>query len=357
MLVIDGKAIVGNLDRNYKDKDPLFIAIADKLKEIDKRFARYDIIKLKLAAKYRYKDIVTGDFEEKGPSFITFKATAKFGGQTRSVIYAETSEIVEGKEKYFPNNESFKGSMTFTVNDTEKLLFYLLFEPRIKSGMIVLEDLEQDATNIATTRMLNVDLQFYLYSDASPLTEERLKIIALNWAINPDKCQTLDILKNRIFEAVMTEEGRTGKAIAQFKEQTTHLSDEVKAISVVSQAVYRKLIEFNQNDSQWQYKGDKLNPILKIPMNERSNEMGLRKKLASFMIAGDTLYKLREMLGEEEAEPVDKTDVDIIYDSKTEWDSVPYLKLKQALRGKQIKVSNSAKQPELVELCRNAYSE
>lgn len=356
MIIIDKEII--KQERNPKTDDALLIAIGKQLKEIDGWFNRPNsVVKLKWHPRYVYRNPVTGVKEEKAMSSIGFEAVIKIGGKNRHVIYAEREENSEGtKPIYSPRSESFTGHAVFTENDTERLLWYLMFEPRVKNGVIVREDLSNDAEKLATKRKQSVDLQFYLYSDASPLDDARLRVIARNWAIDDSKFDTIDMLKNRLFDAIQTEEGRTEKAIAEFKEQVSSFSDEIKAVSVVAQGVYKKVIEFDHNASQWQWKGDKDNPILKINPNDRGNDILLRKRLAQFLIASEKLYLLKEAIGDTD-EDVEETSIDIRFDKHTQWDKLKWPILKKALREAGVKFKNTDTQPTLIEMCQKTYAD
>jgi len=356
MIIIDKEII--KQERNPKTEDALLIAIGKQLKEIDGWFNRPgSVVKLKWNSRYVYRNPVTGVKEEKAMSSIGFEAVIKIGGKNRHVIYAEREENSEGtKPIYSPRNESFTGHMVFTENDTERLLWYLMFEPRVKNGVIVREDLETDGKKLAVTRGQSASLLFYLYDDSSPLDDERLKVIALNFGIDPEKFRTIDMLKNRVYEIVQTEEGRSpGKAIAEFKEYTKNLSDEVKAVALVSRGVFKKILKFDHEKSAWFWAGDTEEPILRIPVNDRGDEMGIRKRLASFLIASKKLFMLQEALGESEEEDLSETSIDVKLDKFTDFEKLSWVELKRALKKGNVPFDKTDKMPKLIELCKEAF--
>jgi len=358
MIIVDKEII--KQERNPKTEDALLIAIGKQLKEIDGWFNRPgSVVKLKWNARYVTRNPITGVKEEKAMSAIGFETVIKIGGKNRHVIYAEREEYSDGlKPVYSPRNEFFTGNMVFTENDTERLLWYLMFEPRVKNGTIVREDVESDAVKLAQKRKQSADLEFYLYSDSSPVDEARLKVIAYNWGIDADKFSTVDLLKNKLYDQILTEEGRKpGVAIAEFKKQTQNLTDEVKAISLVSQSVYKKIIEFNHEDSAWYWKGDKEDPILRIPVNDRGDEMGIRKRLASFLIASKKLYLLQEALGITEDEDLGKTSIDVKFDKHTDWEKLSWVEVKRGLKAAEVKFPRDAKMPELIALAKDTYKD
>ena len=355
MIIIDKEII--KQERNPKTDDALLLAIGKQLKEIDGWFNRPgSVVKLKWNPRYIYRDKITGAVEQKSMSAIGFNTTVKIAGKTRHVIYAETEENVDNNPVYSPKNELFQGNSVFTENDTERLLWYLMFEPRVKNGTIVREDLETDAQKLALKRKQSADLEFYLYSDSSPLDDERLKVISLNFGIDPNKFSTIDLLKNRLYDIVQTEEGRSpGKAIAEFKEYTKNLSDEVKAVALVSRGVFKKILKFDHEKSAWFWAGDTEEPILRIPVNERSDEMGIRKLLASFLIASKKLFMLQEALGESEEEDLSETSIDIKLDRYTDFEKLSWVELKRALKKGNVPFDKTDKMPKLIELCKEAF--
>lgn len=355
MIIIDKEII--KQERNPKTDDALLIAIGKQLKEIDGWFNRPgSVVKLKWNSRYVTRDKISGAVEQKSMSAIGFNTTVKIAGKTRHVIYAETEENVDNNPVYSPKNESFTGHAVFTENDTERLLWYLMFEPRVKNGVIVREDLETDGKKLAVTRGQSASLLFYLYDDASPLDDARLKIIALNFGIDVDKFATIDLLKNHLYDTVLTQEGRSpGKAIAEFKEYTKNLSDEVKAVALVSRGVFKKIIEFNHEQSAWFWKGDKEEPILRIPINDRGDEMGIRKRLASFLIASKKLFMLQEALGESEEEDLSETSIDVKLDKFTDFEKLSWVELKRALKKGNVAFDKTDKMPKLIELCKEAF--
>ena len=356
MIIIDKEII--KQERNPKTEDALLIAIGKQLKEIDGWFNRPNsVVKLKWNPKFVYRDPIKGTTEQKSMSAIGFNTTVKIAGKTRHVIYAETEENVDNNPVYSPKNELFRGNSVFTENDTERLLWYLMFEPRVKNGVIVREDIETDGKKLAVTRGQSASLLFYLYDDSSPLDDERLKVIALNFGIDPDKFRTIDMLKNRLYEIVQTEEGRSpGKAIAEFKEYTKNLSDEVKAVALVSRGVFKKIIEFNHEQSAWFWKGD-TEPIVRIPVNDRGDEMGIRKRLASFLIASKKLFMLQEALSESEEEDLSETSIDVKFDRFTDWDKLTWVEVKRGLKAAGVKFARDAKMPELIALAKETYKD
>ena len=357
MIVIDYDPKI-KISRDYKGTDELLLAFAKKLKEIDAHFFRYPTMRLKWADKYLNIDPVTKKKEPKSMAAIGFEAQVKIGGSDRVVIYAETSRTKDGETTYSPRNEIFDGTKIFTQNETEKLAFYLLCSSHLKQGMIVVEDIENDAVKIAEKRKQSADLEFFIYSDASPMSEERLKVIAYNFGIDVEKFKTPELLKNVLHDRILTEEGRKpGTAIVEFKKQVMNLTDEVKAISIVSQGVYKKVIKFNHPDSQWEWTNTPDVPILKVPVNDRGDEMLLRKRLASFLLASEKLYLLKEALGVSDEEDVESTSVDLVFDKYTDWTKLKWNILKKALKAKGIKFELSDKMPRLIELCEQAYKD
>jgi hypothetical protein len=223
--------------------------------------------------------------------------------------------------------------------------------------MMLIENIEEDATKLAVTRGQNADLLFYIYSDASPLDEARMRVIAYNWGIDITKFATLELLKNQLYNTITTEEGRKpGVAIAEFKKQTMGLTDEMKAVSLVSQGIYKKIIGFNHAESAWFWKGDTTDPILRVNINDRGDEMQLRKRLAQFLIVTKKLYQLQDALGVTDDEDLSETSIDIKLDKFTDFEKLSWVELKRALKKGNVAFNKTDKMPELIKLCKEAFA-
>lgn len=357
MIIIDEDRLKLSDLKNYKGDDDLLISFKRKLKEVEDHFSRYPAFRLKWAEKFENFNPETKKKEPKSCAIVLFRSELNIGGSNRTAIYY-TSDTKDGNgtPNYMPHYELFDGNMIFTQNDTERLVWYLVCEPHLRQGMIVAENIEKDAQKIAVTRGQNADLLFFIYSDASPLDEARVKSIAYMWGIDITKFQTLELLKNQLYNTVLSEEGRKpGFAIAEFKKQTVGLSDEMKALSIVVQGVYKKVIEFNHAESAWFWKGDTSDPILKIPVNDRGDEMAIRKRLANFLIVSEKLYLLKEALNITDDEDLEATSVDLKFDKYTDFSTVKFQHLKKALREIDAPFEKTDKQDKLIERCREAY--
>ena len=359
MIIVDEERLKLADLKTYKGDDDLMLAFKAKLKEVEDHFARYNSFKIKWADKYmNYTDSTKKKGEPRPCAIILFRSEMSIGGSSRVVIYYK-SDIKDsnGVPNYAPHYELFEGgSMIFTRNDTEKLVWYLVCEPHIRQGMIIPENIEKEAEVLAKTRGQNSDLLFYIYSDASPLDYARLSAIAYQWNINVEKFATPELLRNQLYNMILSEEGRRpGQAIAEFKKQTVGLTDEMKAISLVSQGVYKKIIEFNHAESAWFWKGDTTEPVLRIPVNERADEMQIRKRLGSFLIASKKLYLLQEALGIAEDEDLNETSIDIKLDKFTDFEKLSWVELKRALKKGNVPFDKTDKMPKLIELCKEAF--
>jgi hypothetical protein len=354
MIDIDGERV--KLDAKYKGTDELLVAFAKALTQINNHFDRYPSFRLKWAEKYTNKNKATGKLEPKAAAIVRFESEINIGMGNHVVNYYENKRVKDNETIYVPHSELFDGNMIFTRKDTERLAYYLVCEPRLKSGMMLIENIEEDATKLAVTRGQNADLLFYIYSDASPLDEARMRVIAYNWGIDITKFATLELLKNQLYNTITTEEGRKpGVAIAEFKKQTMGLTDEMKAVSLVSQGIYKKIIGFNHAESAWFWKGDTTDPILRVNINDRGDEMQLRKRLAQFLIVTKKLYQLQDALGVTDDEDLSETSIDIKLDKFTDFEKLSWVELKRALKKGNVAFDKTDKMPRLIELCKEAF--
>ena len=360
MIAIDEERVKLQDLRDYKGTDDLLVAFKNAYKEVENHFKRYPAFRLKWSEKYMNIDKITKKPEPKSAAIILFRAEVNIGGTTHTVVYY-TSDLKspDGVPSYAPHHELFEGgSMIFSKNDTERLLWYLVCESHVRQGMIIPENIEQEATKLATKRGQDASLLFYIYDVASPLDDARMRAIAYQWNIDATKFATPELLKNQLYNSILSEEGRRpGQAIAEFKKQTMGLSDEMKAVSIVSQGVFKKIIEFNHAESAWFWKGDTQSPILTIPINDRGDEIQIRKRLASFLIASKKLHLLQESLGITEDEDLNETSIDVKFDKFTKWEELSWVEVKRGLKIAGVKYPRDTKMPELIALAKETYKD
>ncbi len=206
MLFIDNERIKLEDIKSYKGKDNVMNHLKEKLEELEtKFFSKQGFIRFRWKPSLIRLNVKSGLKE--GPKFISIKMAESLRGEEGDVmvVYAESSKMVKQEIRYKPVILKFRKALVLGKTRKELALYLYAVSGIIKSGVkVIFEDFDKDNEVIATKRAENSALEYYIYNEDSPLAqdEERLRSMALSWAVTDSEAISLPTLKNKLYEAV-----------------------------------------------------------------------------------------------------------------------------------------------------------
>jgi hypothetical protein len=206
MLFIDNERIKLEDIRTYKGKDSVINHLKENLEELETRFFdRAGFIRFRW--KKSLVKVNTRSGLKEGPKFISIRMaeSVRTDGGDVMVTYAETSKMVGMEVKYKPSYLGFRKTLILGKNKKELALYLYAVSGIIKAASkVVIDDPEKENEVLAKKRAENSALEYYIYNEDSPLSqdEDRLRSMALSWAVADSDTIALPTLKNKLYEAV-----------------------------------------------------------------------------------------------------------------------------------------------------------
>lgn len=195
--------------------------------------------------------------EGKRGVFVPFTAMQNNSQGTNTVTYCESAIKHQNTTRYEPKGEWFKGTKILGINDIELAIYYSLFCPYVKSGLIVIENRDAEASERAKAHKKMAQYSWHLYHESSPLYEdvERLTEIAKAFGVPNTSGMALDTLKEAINNAVTVREASHQDGIQLFERYFKGEDWLMKPKSDIQTAIDMGELRLDFQTSAWKTKG------------------------------------------------------------------------------------------------------
>lgn len=253
MFYINEEKLV--LSKAAKSDSLIAQSIAAKLAELQKTLEkkpmrlkwREGIMKVNRKSKLK---------EGKRGVFVPFTATKNNSQGTNVVTYCESAIKHQNANRYEPKGEWFKGSRVLGINDIELAIYYSLFCPYVKSGLIVIENRDAEATERANARKRMAQYSWHLYHESSPLYEDIAKLteIARAFGVPNTEGMELDTLKEAIHNAVTVREASHQDGIQLFERYIKGEDRLMKPKSDIQSAIDAGELRLDFQSAAWRTK-------------------------------------------------------------------------------------------------------
>jgi len=282
--------------------------IADKRKELE------PILKKKGMRLNWKKGVMTINAlqkikEGKKGVFTPFKFTVNNSQGTNTVVFCETAtKDAVGNMTYYPKGEWFKGSKTLGINDMEAAIYYSLLCPYVKSGLIVIENKEAEAREVADARNAVSKYMYYLYNETSPIYDDTEKLISIAKAFGIGKSEDMNpaVLRNAIYDAIITREATSKDGVKFFENILGGTDQTLKPLADIQTLLDAKELYIDNNDFSWKFKGG--TKFLALNPTDVQNTLAAKNKLANHLLANATAYEtVNSILGSLSGEKVTVT--------------------------------------------------
>lgn len=219
------------------------------------------------------------------PSYtISTKGSIIREGMSETWVYTKNRpNMVDGELKFSTRSILITNGELYLdpVRETDKIYFLIYVSNLLKIGF-GLEDLEQEAEKVITEISAESALNFYLFSEMSPLLEQpqKLRDIASSWNIPNAQQLGMNQLKLRLKD-VVTESNRnvdiTKRGITEFVDEVRGNGNTItKFRALMQKAIDKKVIAFNAQQNAWFWLDsatgeytDYIVPVLPVQLNEK----------------------------------------------------------------------------------------
>lgn len=194
--------------------------------------------------------------EGKRGVYVPFTATRNNAQGTNVVTYCESATKTKDATKYEPKGEWFKGSKVIGVNDIELAIYYSLFCPYVKNGLIVIENRDAEARDRADAHKKMAQYSWHLYHEGSPLYSDKDKLfeIARAFGVPNTEGMELDTVKEAINSAVTIREASHKDGLALFNRYIKGEDWLMKPKSDIQSAIDLGELRLDFQNSAWKTK-------------------------------------------------------------------------------------------------------
>lgn len=187
-------------------------------------------------------------------------------GETGSETWVYTPSPprkVDGNLVFSEKGRMFWHGKKLMLNKSEAELIFFLSElsPLVKKGRIVLEDKEFEARTQISKKVGALDVEWYVYSEHSPLSvestggEETLRTIASAWGVPGVEALGISEVKVNLVKYIQRSEANrasTGRGYAEFVSET-RVDEYIKLRSIVQRAIDRGAVYLDNGDNTWRF--------------------------------------------------------------------------------------------------------
>jgi hypothetical protein len=230
--------------------------------------------------------------ESKKGVFVPFTVHVNNEEGTNKVVFCDSAtRDAVGNMHYREKGEWFKGSRTLGIEDMELALYYSLFCPYVKSGLIVIENKEAEALETATARQSMAKYLYYLYEETSPIFADKDKLIEIAKAFGIGGADDMDInlMKNAIHDAVVARETHFKDGIKYFEKYIKGEDEMLKPLADVQTLIDMNEIYIDHQDFSWKLKGG--NKFMALSPTDVQNVQEAKKRLANYLVANPDKYE------------------------------------------------------------------
>ena len=171
------------------------------------------------------------------------------------------------------NHFGIEDPYMFYEDDAELVWFLQNHCPQVKSGKVYFEDFDEVAKKEANELTENIDIQYAIYSNKSPIAKNLglLRDVADAFGVEGVKKLTKFELKNALYKSIVEGEKANSKYVNLKKfEELTDNEAKMRAAQIVRKAINNGELKFKKADNTWySYAGGEyLEPLLKVKLNE-----------------------------------------------------------------------------------------
>jgi hypothetical protein len=213
-----------------------------------------------------------------------FRASIIRDGMSETWVYTKNRpNVIDGELKFTDRAIQITNGELYLdpIRETDKIYFLIYVSGLLKIGF-GLEDLEKEAEKVITEISAESALNFYLFSEMSPLLEtpSKLRDIASSWNIPNAQQLGLNQLKLRLKDVVLESNLNvdiTKRGIKEFVDEVKGNGGTItKFRALMQKAIDKKVIAFNSQQNAWfwldsatgQYT-DYIVPVLPVQLNEK----------------------------------------------------------------------------------------
>lgn len=247
---------------------------------------------------------------------------------TNRVTYCDQAQVGQfGAIKYFPKGEAFKGTLVLGLDKVELAVYYKLFCPYVKSRLLVIEDREAEARERAEARAKVSSYYFYLYNEASPLSNDadKLVLIAKAFGIQGADSMEPETLKDEIFKAVELRESLNKDGISTLQRFIDGDDKIMKPLADIQTLFDDGQITLDRNEHSWKLKDG--SRFFQLSPTEAFDLAVSKKKLAMYLLSDEAAYSVINAMIEGMT-PLP----DVQVDANTDLESLTYNELRAAAK-------------------------
>ncbi len=196
-----------------------------------------------------------GTVKEWNKHFIPYRTTISGFSGSEKWVYTRNPPSKKDGNLVFKNNGRMVYKKFFALGmDDIELIFFLEYKcPLIKNGSFLIENKAAEAAEKAQKLTSDVEVQYMIYGEGSPLSSfpRNLRALAAAWGVinvleknaGGEYIVDLNMVKNDLFDAVKDGERRKERGFEEFMDSIkTHKLTDKRA--VIQQAIDRKLIKY-----------------------------------------------------------------------------------------------------------------
>lgn len=230
--------------------------------------------------------------ESKKGVFVPFTVHINNEEGTNKVVFCESANRdAVGNMHYREKGEWFKGSKTLGIEDMELALYYSLFCPYVKSGLIVIENKELEAQETALARQNMAKYLYYLYNETSPVFGDKDKLVEIAKAFGIAGADDMEInlMKNAIHDAVVQRETHFHDGIKFFEKYIKGEDDMLKPLADVQTLIDMNEIYIDNQEFSWKLKNG--NKFMTLNPTDVQNQQEAKKRLANYLVTNPDKYE------------------------------------------------------------------
>jgi len=225
--------------------------------------------------------------EGKKGAFTPFKVLINNSQGSNLVVFCDTAQKdAVGNISYRPKGEWFNGALVLSLNDIEKAIYYSLFCPYVKNGVIVIENKEAEAKDIEDARTNMAKYMYYLYNETSPIYDDHAKLteIAKAFGIPNTADMSIGVLRNAIYDAITMREAVSKDGIKFFENIVGGTDKMLKPLADVQTLMDANEIYIDNRDFSWKFTKSSMK-FMALNPTDTINTQSAKTRLANHLLA------------------------------------------------------------------------
>lgn len=233
----------------------------------------------------------SGQAEPTPSDSLSMKSTVQGKNGTETWVFQKTfpTKKTNGEHNFRDTYEWVRGNMLIHENQKDKLFYMLKKSPYVRTGILFHYDPEMIAKKKAEKMKLETDVQSLIYSDKSPLVQDRekMRVVAKSFGVPKVDKMSIAEIQEALLNKVRQGDDINTKGMKTFIE-ACNLDDEIHDLAMYQDAVDMGVVRYNPRTKQWAFvgKGGKDSSVI-CQVESKGNEL---RVLARHLKTDETNY-------------------------------------------------------------------